>query len=582
VLPAEKFNGQWAQNMEYQVHLGDQHKIVLSAKDSPDGKFTVRELRVDLSRANLFMDQNREPDKTGAQHALIPLAEQACTAFADIDKASTISPLVHSLKTYRETRLPTLLSELKQLNPPEQIDFTKFKDPQNQRKFELALRATVREIEREFPHYFRTEKELGTLDWLKDGGLANELPISLASQRPLEMAKMDGAGLFLADVSGRFIAFDATRNTAHVLTGDNPSAQRVIEALCNSGTLGHEFSELNRGIALKLVATPATKAAEFFSEIETIKKDALNYKPSSALWTVTKAIIPAMLGASIIAAPVVTNTINNSLTALDLVRTVLGCVLGYLATHTARLALRNREAQTRMRDQIRERIEAGVELPNPSGVGPLNIYSTALIDQTVHSSTGNPNFRLAPKHLDSWMEDLPKLRFPDRSCIPAKTTHFMGIELSVPIEDSIKEPISIDSNDDSSEQELNLGEIKALTFEPIVRIIHIERAFETWNILQANSLLKEFADRQGLPTADAPWLDRKQALIQGLASQTDESNTYPEASKTFSALTEYFKLNVTSWGHVSRALASAALLERMYETNRAQVIAQKVFKSIFG
>jgi hypothetical protein len=158
----------------------------------------------------------------------------------------------------------------------------------------------------------------------------------------------------------------------------------------------------------------------------------------------------------------------------------------------------------------------------------------------------------------------------------------MGIELSVPIEDSIKEPISIDSNDDSSEQELNLGEIKALTFEPIVRIIHIERAFETWNILQANSLLKEFADRQGLPTADAPWLDRKQALIQGLASQTDESNTYPEASKTFSALTEYFKLNVTSWGHVSRALASAALLERMYETNRAQVIAQKVFKSIFG
>jgi hypothetical protein len=293
--------------------------------------------------------------------------------------------------------------------------------------------------------------------------------------------------------------------------------------------------------------------------------------------TVFNILAPNTLLSSILVVPLISNTINSSLSAFDLVRTALAMSFCYISKVRCELELRARERKIKLQSELKEDNQEDAPRQKISRVKSLNTLAMALVDETVSRSSGNTQIELSPKSLKQWQHDMPFLQSPDMTLIPTNVREIAGIKFHMPIRDEDESHVTVEAHDDYSGHELDHENIVNLTLEPYGRIENIGRAFETWNLLRASSLLKEFALREEVPSKGAPWLDLNAALSSSLISSTGKQLTYPIASKSFSELTAYFKINTPTWNQISRALMSANILERLNDSRKAQKIALQAF-----
>ena len=155
--------------MEYHITIGDQQRLVISALHTPDNTFKVIARDIDLSQVNLFQDPSRAPDRTGAEHSLFPLAREIKGAFSSLQDLNSSSPLVSALKEFGSHRVEHLLASIESSQAPSPISLRGL--PENQQhQADTLLRRITRRIDQELPHFFRTEKTLGSFDWLRSGG----------------------------------------------------------------------------------------------------------------------------------------------------------------------------------------------------------------------------------------------------------------------------------------------------------------------------------------------------------------------------------------------------------------------------
>lgn len=573
--------------VEYHLTFDDIHKLTISAKGSPDNKFRITDTQIDLGKTNLFTGPAESAETRGTSpRALLPLAAETRAAFDLLDQAPQHSPIVAALLKFRTERLPHLIAQLENPPSPPIIPEQIFASPENSEKSRRALVETIARINRELPHYFSSEKAIGTFPWLKGGAQTSKLPVTLAEETSFSPDSVRDGAQLLVECSGRYTRYDANKDTAYVLSSGAPSAATVFASLCNSGTLGSEFVELNHGVLLREVAHPISSNARMLKELAEIRESQLKTPVRSKIMTIIQNGAPGAIAMTIIGAPVIAHAVQNALTPIDLFRTVLATGLGYLFGRTIQLGLRNRESKIELQREYAEKKKAGQvdeTIFDPSDASLMSIFSTALVDHTLSSSAGNARLLLAPKSVAEWRALIPRLAAPDPGLMPSSEVDFLGMKMRVPemnAEDGHR--LEIEMHDDFSGHEIDPREIPHLAFVPTLHIHHIERASETWNMFHAVSLIREFAERQKIPAKGAPWFDLNEALKESLSTATDTSLTYPSISQAFSKLTSYFKLNRESWNVIARALLGASVLERIDDSRRAQEIAREVYGRHFG
>jgi hypothetical protein len=137
-------------------------------------------------------------------------------------------------------------------------------------------------------------------------------------------------------------------------------------------------------------------------------------------------------------------------------------------------------------------------------------------------------------------------------------------------------------DDSLFEQPPSLGEILKRSHIAICQAIQLERASQTWNVVHALEVFRQFVEMRGVQSEDAPWPNFAELMSEISSESTDGRGTYPTLRDNFAKITGYFAVGKQVLDQIAPALYSAYTLERIHQTREAIRITGAVINRELG
>jgi hypothetical protein len=379
--------------VRYQIDTRQGHSVIIKP-DSSGERFEASDLTVNLSHVALITEPGKSSDLPHQAAGLLhPLTVRALYAFDHLHELEpekiAKTPLLQSLLSFRDERLPELLHEIAREVPTDEAALKHILELTKQPARANGLLAkVVQAIDSQLPGYFRPERQTGVWSWLESGATLS-LQYGVGPNLRLPEALSEQGRQLLTDFSINSFIFDVDTGTLHGSSGKMPTALSVLTSLCSTGTLGQEVVDLNQAALMRKVSAPLRESKNLLNGPDPVA--AVEEVLSSQVETPAARLLSytCMTGtfAALLRASVLENVAREAIGALDLFKVV---VATFMAERSLRFFSLYRQAKSAIHELAVQGVEQLTEFHSSlrKQIPSLRVFSATWIDHLTRKSGG--------------------------------------------------------------------------------------------------------------------------------------------------------------------------------------------------
>jgi hypothetical protein len=561
--------------MQVLVTVNNKHTLTFEANYHPDSPLDVKLVsrQLDLRQGDRFIHTFDPRNTPNIDRALLPLREKTLEAFGALQFLESSSPLVSKLRWYRSERLKFVLDQiaLRSEHPPTK-DFSQQAIDQKLEHIlsrpQVAshiLRQVVSRIESRMPHFFTTERELGTHSWLASGGCTS-LPFQIQTQS--EQANLDTPFGF-ANPRETHVAYRIDQPTAFVPKDVPITPVAVLSALCSRGGCGESLRLLNRAAAMQIMTSELKIDIE--SAKATVEKLSATIPPrqrSFLMYSALNATAGAIgiLGGVTYGSELISSGLSTSALTLLGVSGIaaIGAGISQNTANKIRQAFARRDARSLARAQLfLENADSEIQ----------SILAATLLRYIDDRGAGRSQILLAPIPSTVWENEFEGMELPDERVFQYSNPFAPG---SSEQEGTHQNTSKLYVKERLEGEELSLelcDEIFARLKPELLCLHHTEVADKHWHLLHATDLCASFAARTGLLHGRTGQLSLQELLPNAQKWLCNRDGYFVPILRSFHQLRARLGLDEEAWGFSARPLFAIHTIDTTLESLAAQRIA---------